>query len=201
MQITGTFLYKVSMQERMPCPPSCYIKKDGEIDELARINEVGFNALIRPFKCQANSTLQNLRNEGIIYLDLEAFDDQLSHVKNFINNQLTPIPDLGYFNLAAFKENAIKNGENDIIAIRNQINYVETKGWYQESHKPKIGEILRLVSAYKTYYCYLACLQCNVYKKIEIVEAINLMHKTERRCQDYVECFTAYQKWLVWFRS
>jgi len=157
--------------------------------DLSRV----FNEIIRPFKEQQENRIKECGFEQICLSDLEYFEDEIESIKEYIENILKPLPSAEIFDLSSFRDAALEGHEGK----RNLANYIKrVENLYKKEYVKKVNKLLKVLSGFKAYYCYLACLQCNVLKRSDIVTGINSIGKAEFMCKKYVDNLNIFKRCL-----
>ncbi|PJD96705.1 MAG: hypothetical protein CK425_05015 [Parachlamydia sp.] len=175
----GSFVYK-----------AC---RSNDYERITSIDADQFNNWIRPFKTKQNQEFATMAISQITQWDRENFPFQIKNLVEYINTELETLPDLNDFDLRSFEYAALKSEGNVSCALARQIEYIEKNNLYSPDKEKRVKEILNLTTAYKAYYCYLACNEGNVYFKADIILCIYSVHKARELCKAYVESFQLFR--------
>jgi len=191
--VRRTFIDKAEQLDVF-CSHTLYIKQNAkEFNELViKVDEM-FKKFILPFKRRLYHDFDDSNLRLLFKFDVDNFEYEFAFVKNYINGVLNP-EIIEFFDLDKVKNEAKKKCEDVSGKVAQHVHNV--KHLFSADILEKVKNMSRFLNSYKTYYCYLACMQDNIIKNADIVIGINLMHKSECLCQKYIVHLTDFASHL-----
>lgn len=179
MQAPKTFMQKaVETYSADYCP-----SRDYDSNEPPTLDKSQFQKWILPFKKEKSEDSDwSPKKKQIRARDLAQFNIQLKDVEEHINSKLNTLPDLLDFDFER-----IMNSANQIGASVSGMLRIHIDSFYKQEQEEDVKNIFDFICAYRVYYCYLARFEENLYKKIDIIEAINRMYRAQKLCETYKE--------------